>query len=63
MNKSQIDARHKALASALGSVRAEGLNPSAKVQKQLQSYAEGKITAEHLRSAVVGQVKSKLKPA
>lgn len=61
MTNKQVAARHRAVAGALGSVRAEGLNPSIKTQKQLQNYADGKITAKALRSSVTGSFKTKLR--
>jgi hypothetical protein len=59
MNKVAIAARHRNVAAALGSVRAEGLKPSAQTQKQLQHYAEGKISSRDLRSGVFTEVRSK----
>lgn len=50
-------------AAALGSLRAEGLKPSVKVQRQAQKYVRGKITKQELRSSVLREVKSKLKAA
>ena len=57
MNRSQKVARHRAVDAALGSVRAEGLNPSAKVQKLLHLYADGKISAKDLRSIVISTIR------
>lgn len=55
----QIAARHRSVAAAVGSVRAEGLNPSAQTQKQLRAYADGKISAKVLRSSVTGKYTSR----
>jgi hypothetical protein len=57
MNKSNISARQKAVISALGSVRAEGLSPSQKTKKRLNDYANGKITIQELRRITVREVK------
>ncbi len=59
MTKLEIAARHRNVSAALGSVRAEGLKPSAQTQKQLQYYVEGKISARDLRSGVFTEVRSK----
>lgn len=53
--------RQRSESAALGSLRAEGLRPSAKVQKQAQKYVDGKVTKRELRSSVVRDVKSKLR--
>jgi len=59
MTKAQILKRQKAVAAAIGSVRAEGLNPSAKTQKGLKEYAKGKMTISQLRQITIADVKSK----
>lgn len=51
----QINARHRAMKSAIGSVRAEGLKPSKQTQTQLKRYASGKITAKSLKASVTGK--------
>jgi hypothetical protein len=57
MNKSNTVMRKKAIDAALGSVRAEGLNPSVKTQKRMQAYAAGKITASQLRSETINSMR------
>jgi hypothetical protein len=57
MTKAQIAQRERAAAAALGSVRAEGLNPSVKTQKRVQDYIKGRITVAELRSETLKQVK------
>jgi len=59
MTSSQITRRQRAVAAAIGSVRAEGLRPSIKTQKRLKDYASGKITANELRSATLREVKKR----
>lgn len=59
MTKAQITQKQKAVAAAVGSVRAEGLTPSALTQKRLKDYANGKITVAELRKATLEEVKSK----
>lgn len=51
--------RERVVAAAIGSVRAEGLNPSAKTQKRLKDYAQGKITAAELRAVTLREIKEK----
>ena len=58
MTKAQITRRQKAVASAVGSVRAEGLTPSMKTQKRLKDYATGKITIAELRKGTLEEVKN-----
>lgn len=59
MNKVQITHRERAVTAAIGSVRAEGLNPSSKTQKRLKDYAQGKITAAELRAVTLREIKEK----
>ena len=61
MTKSQIMQRQRAVASAIGSVRAEGLNPSVKTQKRLKDYANGKVNASEVRIAIIKEIKSRSK--
>jgi len=61
MTNAQILKRQKAVAAAIGSVRAEGLSPSTKTQKGLKQYAEGKITISQLRKQTLADIKSKAK--
>ena len=56
-----VDMKKRSAAAALGSVRAEGLKPSLKVQKLAQKYVDGKITKRELKSTVLREVKAKLK--
>jgi Antitoxin VbhA len=49
MTQAQLTRRKRAVAAALGSVRAEGLKPSSTTQKNLRDYAAGKISAAELR--------------
>ena len=45
--------RQKAVNAAIGSVRAEGLKPSKKVQKDLRSFAHGKKTIDAVRKSTI----------
>ena len=58
MNKSNILTRQRAVLSAIGSVRAEGLEPSLITQKRLNDYANGKISAQELRHKTVYEIKN-----
>jgi hypothetical protein len=58
MDKKRNMSRRKAVAAALGSVRAEGLKPSAKTQKNIENYADGKITAKQLRAKTLRSISS-----
>lgn len=51
----------KSAQAAYGSVRAEGLNPSAKTKKQVEKYVQGKITKQDLRREVMREVRLKNK--
>jgi hypothetical protein len=61
MTQAQILKRQKAVAAAIGSVRAEGLKPSVKTQKRLKDYAEGKMTIAQLRKVTIAEIKTKAK--
>lgn len=61
MTKAQLAQRKKAAAAALGSVRAEGLRPSSAVQKRLQRYASGEISASQLQRETLKEVRSRFK--
>jgi len=61
MTKAQIAKRKKAASAALGSVRAEGLRPSSSVQKRLQRYTSGEISASQLRRETLKEVRSRFK--
>lgn len=45
--------RQKAVKAAIGSVKAEGLKPSRKVQQDLNSFAKGKTTIEAVRRSTI----------
>jgi len=57
MDKQNISMRQKAISSAIGSVRAEGLSPSLKTQKRLNDYADGIITAQELKRITVQEMR------
>lgn len=63
MNKQKTNTtdRAKSVAAAVGSVRAEGLTPSAATIQRLKRYAEGKITAQQLRRETINEVRSRNK--
>jgi hypothetical protein len=61
MTKAQVLKRQKAVAAAIGSVRAEGLMPSLKTQKGLKDYAEGKVTMAELRRITLAEIRTKSK--
>jgi hypothetical protein len=61
MTKAQLAQRKRAAAAALGSVRAEGLQPSSAVQKRLQRYTRGEISASQLRRETLKEVRSRFK--
>ena len=61
MTKAEILRRQKAVAAAIGSVRAEGLQPSQKTQTRLKDFATGKLSASELRSATLAEIKSNKK--
>jgi len=60
-NAHLLQARSKATAAALASVRAEGLSPSSSVKRRLQRYADGKISASQLRRETLKEVRSRIK--
>lgn len=47
----------KSASAAYGSVRAEGLKPSAKTQKRVKQYVQGKITKQNLRRVVIQEMR------
>lgn len=59
MTKEQILKRKRAVAAAIGSVRAEGLEPSQKAMERLERFAKGEITADELRQQTLESVKNK----
>ena len=50
--------RMQATRAAIGSIRCEGLRPSAGTNKHLRNYSSGKITADQLHASVMGEVES-----
>lgn len=50
--------RIQATQAAVGSVRCEGLCPSAGTKKHLQNYSSGKISADQLHKSVLSEVES-----
>lgn len=48
----KIPTKADSVADALGSVRAEGLEPSAKTLEMLQKFASGEMTAFELAEAI-----------
>lgn len=61
MTKAQVLRRQKAAASAIGSVKAEGLTVSIKTKNNLKKYANGKITREELNRITIRGIKSRNK--
>lgn len=57
MTKEQLLRRKRAVNAALGSVRAEGLEPSKETLKRLQRFADGEITAQELRDETLVDAK------
>lgn len=51
------DQRQRAAASALGSVRAEGLEPSQATLERIKRYASGEITATQLTEQTLVEVR------
>jgi len=49
--------REQAVAAAIASVRAEGLEPTKDTENLLNQYAEGKITADKLREVSLEEFK------
>lgn len=45
--------------SAHGTVRAEGLSPSIKTQKQVQQYVDGRVTKQVLRRSIVAEMRNR----
>ena len=58
MNKSITAARKRDVASALGSVRAEGLAPSKKTVSRLNDYANGKLSVQDLRKITLIDIRN-----
>lgn len=61
MNMLSKDMKKRSAAAALGSLRAEGLSPSARIQKQAERYANGQVTKRELRASTLKSVKAQLK--
>lgn len=61
MNKATLAKRERAVSAALGSVRAEGLKPSAKTQKLLHRFARGEITADDALASTLKDIQRKPK--
>jgi outer membrane PBP1 activator LpoA protein len=61
MTKAQLAKRKKTTDAALGSVRAEGLNPSSSVRNRLQRYSDGKISASQLKRETLKEVRSRIR--
>jgi uncharacterized linocin/CFP29 family protein len=57
----EIKRRQKAVVAALGSVRAEGLNPSESVILRAERYVAGKISADQLRRETLEEVQARSK--
>lgn len=55
------DMKIRSEAAARGSLKAEGLRPSRKVQQQAKKYINGEITKRELHANVLRSVKAKLK--
>lgn len=58
MNESK-SARQKAVVAAIGSVKIEGLNPTQKTLKQLDSYIEGRISGAEMRRTTIAEIHKK----
>lgn len=50
--------RAQATRAAIGSIRCEGLRPSASTSKHLRNYSSGKISASQLHESVMSEVES-----
>ena len=60
MKKQTVTTANRARASraAIGSIRVEGLKPSAATRGHLKSYSAGRITASQLHKLALGEVKT-----
>jgi hypothetical protein len=58
MKKATKEQRVQTARAALGSVRAEGLNPTVKTQNHVKKYINGKIDARELRRIVISEMKA-----
>lgn len=54
-----VSMKKRSAAAAFGSLRAEGLKPSVKTQKQVEKYIKGKITKKELHTSIIREVKAK----
>lgn len=61
MTKEQLLRRKRAVAAALGSVRAEGLEPSKETIDQLEQFAEGRADIDDILRQTLEDVKRKPK--
>jgi antitoxin VbhA-like protein len=57
MNMFSSKMKKRSAAAAYGSVKAEGLKPSAKTQKRVKQYVDGKITKTELRRSVIAEMR------
>ena len=55
--------RHQAVAAAISSVRAEGLEPSVQAQQRLNQYVQGKISVNQLQRDTLNEIKAVNTPA
>ncbi len=59
MTKTKTINRQQAAASALASVRAEGLEPSPSTLRRIQLYVTGDLTAQQLRQETLAEVRAR----
>lgn len=57
MTKEQLLRRKRAVAAALGSVRAEGLEPSRETVEQLEQFANGQADIDDILRQTIEDVK------
>jgi len=61
MTKTEIEKRQKAVAAAVGSMRAEGQKPSARTLKWAKDYAVGKVTINEFRNQALKEAKTAIR--
>lgn len=61
INNADIPTRRQAVASALASVRAAGLEPSRATVKCMQRYAKGKTTSRQMQQQTFREVMSHIR--
>lgn len=61
ISRTKTSTRHVAVASALASVRAEGLKPSEATVERMKRYAEGKISGSQLQRETLQDVRRRVK--